>query len=223
MAKKVVGEDGKSYKVKKPFYKKVWFWLLVVVVIIGVGSQMGGSKGEAKDSASKTTEKAKTTTPKDDGISLADFEAIKLSETEGTAKADLVKKFGKADSSSETTVESLKAEDLVWNKVADGDFGANVIIGFSNDHAISKAITGIKVKRDKKIDLATFESIQNGMSQDDLYKKLGKPNSYSLTEIAGYSANMVSYTSDIKGDMGANFNVTISNGAVAGKSQTSMK
>ena len=38
-----MGQDGKMYKVKKPFYKQVWFWLLaVVVVFIAIGSQ-GGS------------------------------------------------------------------------------------------------------------------------------------------------------------------------------------
>ncbi|HCR3611557.1 TPA: phage immunity protein, partial [Enterococcus faecium] len=30
MAKKVMGQDGKMYKVSKPFYKKVWFWVLAV-------------------------------------------------------------------------------------------------------------------------------------------------------------------------------------------------
>jgi len=44
MAKRVRGEDGKMYKVKKPFYKKVWFWIVVLIVIGGIGS-MGGEEG----------------------------------------------------------------------------------------------------------------------------------------------------------------------------------
>lgn len=43
MAKKVMGEDGKMYKVKKPFYKKVWFWILIVIVVVIVGGSLGGS------------------------------------------------------------------------------------------------------------------------------------------------------------------------------------
>lgn len=36
--KTVVGEDGKRYhiKVKKPFYKKIWFWVVLVIVAIGM-------------------------------------------------------------------------------------------------------------------------------------------------------------------------------------------
>lgn len=43
MAKKVMGEDGKMYKVKKPFYKRVWFWVLIVIIVAIVGSSLGGS------------------------------------------------------------------------------------------------------------------------------------------------------------------------------------
>lgn len=55
MAKKrVTGEDGKTYvmKEKKPFYKKVWFWILVVFIVIGIGGALGGGDGE-KDAAKK--------------------------------------------------------------------------------------------------------------------------------------------------------------------------
>lgn len=56
MAKKVRGEDGRMYKVKKPFYKRVWFWLLVVVVVfIAIGSQ-GGSKDD--NTAAETTKES---------------------------------------------------------------------------------------------------------------------------------------------------------------------
>lgn len=58
MAKKVKGEDGKMYKVNKPFYKKIWFWVVVVVLVAGVGSMMGGDDEESasKVDTEKTTE-----------------------------------------------------------------------------------------------------------------------------------------------------------------------
>ena len=40
MAKRFKGEDGKVYIEKKPFYKKQWVWL-VVVLILGIGSLLG--------------------------------------------------------------------------------------------------------------------------------------------------------------------------------------
>ncbi|EOT42631.1 DUF4352 domain-containing protein [Enterococcus dispar] len=46
--KKVTGEDGKTYvmKEKKPFYKKVWFWILVVIVVAGIGGALGSGNDE---------------------------------------------------------------------------------------------------------------------------------------------------------------------------------
>ncbi|WEG74383.1 hypothetical protein [Vagococcus intermedius] len=52
MAKKIKGENGKVYKEHKPFYKKVWFWILaVVVVVVAIGSLGGGEDETPKDSA----------------------------------------------------------------------------------------------------------------------------------------------------------------------------
>lgn len=62
--KKVTGEDGKTYvmKEKKPFYKKVWFWI-VVVLAIAIGANMGGGDKDKKvaEETPKTTEKSETT------------------------------------------------------------------------------------------------------------------------------------------------------------------
>lgn len=43
--KKVTSEDGKTYvmKEKKPFYKRVWFWILAIIILFAV---IGGALGE---------------------------------------------------------------------------------------------------------------------------------------------------------------------------------
>ncbi|HDL0789890.1 TPA: DUF4352 domain-containing protein, partial [Enterococcus faecium] len=69
MAKKVMGQDGKMYKVKKPFYKRVWFWVLIVLLFFGIGGALSG--GENKDSATATStstnkETTKETTTKEE-------------------------------------------------------------------------------------------------------------------------------------------------------------
>lgn len=55
--KKVVGEDGHTYevKVKKPFYKKIWFWAIVVVVVLVAFGSLG-SKDEKETVTKETTE-----------------------------------------------------------------------------------------------------------------------------------------------------------------------
>lgn len=204
---------------KKPFYKRVWFWILVVIVVIGVGSSMGGSK-DSKSSSSSSSNASNNSSK----ISKANFDKINVSDSDGTSTSDVESLFGKKASSTSTqTIENTESKMYTWDKVKDGDMLSNVIIGFSNDRAISKSISGLKVTRDSKISLADFSSITNGMTKSDVEKKFDKPNGYDVTNIAGYSSEIWMYTSDIKGEAGANFNITFTGDTVSGETQTSMK
>lgn len=57
-------------KVKKPIYKRIWFWVLIVIVVIGINGAMNGnsddkSSNNTSTSSQKTTEsKTKTSTAK---------------------------------------------------------------------------------------------------------------------------------------------------------------
>lgn len=46
MSKKITDEQGNTYKMKKPFYKKIWFWVIVVIVVGGIGGALGGEDEE---------------------------------------------------------------------------------------------------------------------------------------------------------------------------------
>lgn len=52
MAKKVVGEDGKRYKVKKPFFKRVWVWIFIVIIVIIVAASLGSKSDKSADKSS---------------------------------------------------------------------------------------------------------------------------------------------------------------------------
>lgn len=68
MAKKVVGEDGKMYKVKQPLYKRAWFWVLVVVVAFIAAGLQGGendAKNTTKESVSEVSSTKKKETQKE--------------------------------------------------------------------------------------------------------------------------------------------------------------
>ncbi len=45
-------------KISKPIYKRVWFWLLMLVLVVGIGGAAGGSGGSG--SASKDSQKEAT-------------------------------------------------------------------------------------------------------------------------------------------------------------------
>lgn len=234
--KKVTGADGKTYTVKekKPFYKKIWFWVVVVIIVLGAGGMAGGSddKADTADSSSSSakTESAKTVAKKAPAkqsaskITQANFDKIAVSDSDGWTQDQVKKLFGKdADSSSTQTIQDVKADDLIWNGVSGGSFASAITIGFSNNHVVSKGIAGLKVKRDKKLTLADFNKIQNGMTKDQVKEIVGDPNDYSTSSIMGQTDDMWEYSSNISGDVGANFNVTFTNGTVSGQSQSSMK
>ncbi|MBS9335038.1 OB-fold putative lipoprotein [Fructobacillus sp. M1-13] len=60
MSKNITDENGNTYVQKKPFYKRIWFWALVVV-LIAVGSTAGSGAKDSSDSngSSKTSKTAK--------------------------------------------------------------------------------------------------------------------------------------------------------------------
>lgn len=234
--KKITGEDGKEYsvKVKKPFYKRVWFWILIVVILVAIGSQMGGgsSKADKKSTDEKTsvtkTKSSSASEKKDSGkITRKQFDAVKLGDlmksAEGGATIDELKKeFGNPDSTSSSTTNGVKTDIVTWTNV-EGGLGANIVVSFTDGHAFSKAITGFEFNRDKKITLADFNGIADGTSYQDVVNKIGEPDGFDETLIDGSKSVMATYMSGVKGDIGANFNVTFTDDKVSGKSQTSMK
>lgn len=231
-------------KKNKPFYKKWWFWaILVILIIFGIGnmSQPEAETGSTKSSdtststnsekASKDVEKAKdklksafsNRSSNKGRITKKQYDAITLGDSQGSSQDAIKNEFGSPSSTSTTTVSGVQADQLTWNKVANGSIGSAVVVGFSNNVAISKGISGLKVTRKAKLGLDKFNSIQNGQSESDVIQILGDPNGYSESNISGLTSKTLIYTSGISGDIGANFNITISNGAVSGKSQTSLK
>lgn len=67
MSKKTItDENGKKYTVKekKPFYKRWWFWLIVVIIAIGIFGSAGSSSKSKNDSNTQQTATNKTATNK---------------------------------------------------------------------------------------------------------------------------------------------------------------
>lgn len=71
MAKKqVTGEDGKVYTVKekKPFYKRVWFWIVAIIALFIIGGALGGGDDD-KNGGTKVETTDKEDTPSDENTS----------------------------------------------------------------------------------------------------------------------------------------------------------
>ncbi|WP_438784469.1 hypothetical protein [Enterococcus sp. AZ191] len=79
MKKKVTGEDGKTYvmKEKKPFYKRVWFWILVVLVVFIVGGALSGGDDN--------TVKSQTESSTSENISDTEYSSLSESQYSSTS------------------------------------------------------------------------------------------------------------------------------------------
>lgn len=211
MAKKIKDENGNVYVKKKPFYKRVWFWILIVILIF-IGFSSAGSKNDSKNSAGNSSSSSSNASK----INQTNFDKINISETDGTSKADVEKMFGKKPSSSSSqTIQGVSADECIWHGTS---LGSTVTVAFANGHAISKGIAGLP--NSSKVSTSQYNAIQNGMTKNEVIKKLGKPTGRTYSSIAGQNAEMLEYIG--KGNVGANMNVTIINGTVSGKAQSGM-
>lgn len=123
MAKQIKGEDGKVYVEKKPVYKRVWFWIFVVLVIfIGSAAVSGGSNSSSSSSSSSS---AKSSSSSSSHVSATKVAALKSAQTYSDTMhmskqeiydqltSDAGDKFD--DASAQYAVDHVKAD---WNKNA---------------------------------------------------------------------------------------------------------
>lgn len=96
-------------KSKKPIYKRVWFWLLVIVIIAAIGSQLGNKGGNTPSNAP-----AKSSATSSQSASTNDAATAKVEmQATSTGKGTVI--WGEAGSSN---TEEFTTN---WSKTITGD------------------------------------------------------------------------------------------------------
>ncbi|WP_349582137.1 DUF3862 domain-containing protein [Leuconostoc citreum] len=149
----------------KPFYKRVWFWIIVVLVILVLGN-LGSKKNDAKSSASKdsvskvdkkesssNSNSSAKTENKIQKWSQTDYDSLAKGDimnngSGGANMDDIVNKFGKPSSSSDSSVNNMNTRTSIWTNT-NGGITANVTLSFvKQDNGTyllySAAATGLK-------------------------------------------------------------------------------
>lgn len=212
-------------KTKKHFYRRWWFWTIIAILLLAGGGFLG-MKMTATGPYAPTTKvsKKKSTTKKSTakkGITLSQYKGIYISDKDGLSPDQIEKAIGK---SSATSVSATSQNNIyTWNTIANGELGSKLTISFNNNHAIGKTISGIKVNRSEKLGLDSYNSIQNDQTQDTILKNVGKPNGYNDSSSNGKITQTWTYSSGVKGNTGANFIISFSDGKVTGKSQSGIE
>lgn len=148
-----------SGKVNKPFYKRVWFWVIVAIVVIGAAGVNGSddtesASTETKDTATKATEtKEVKAAPKQEEkqeekkeekketnkktISMDEFKQIE----NGMSKEEVEKIIGGAGTLDSSAGDGqFKTEIYSWK----GDsWGANANVTFQDGKVQGKAQFGL--------------------------------------------------------------------------------
>ncbi|UOQ44722.1 DUF4352 domain-containing protein [Halobacillus salinarum] len=91
---------AKKEKVKKPFFKRIWFWVLAIIVIIAVAGNMGGedtastdhNEAQASEKSSNTSEKKNSSDEKKNEEKIAKLgEKVEVGKMTYTIKDTSIK------------------------------------------------------------------------------------------------------------------------------------
>ena len=129
---------------KKPVYKKWWFWVIIIIFIIGVvgASQTGNQDTNQVSTSTNDSNNVENTINTQENekveVSLEQYNQIK----DGMTYEEVVEIFGgKESSSSESETAGIKSQIMMWD--GNGDFSI-VTIAFIDGEVYSKSQTGLE-------------------------------------------------------------------------------
>lgn len=221
MSKKIKEENGNVYVVKKPFYKKVWFWVLAILAIIVIAGTIGG--GSDPDTPSTTESRSSRSNNKiitQNAAFRKAFDNIVVGDLMnhgdgGTALSDVEKALGKPSSTSTQDVQGVQIKNYIWSKG-----GVSITVEFNGDQAVSKGITGFKFSRTPKFDLDAYNSLEDGSSYDDVVSKYGEPDGLSEMIIGGEKTVTATW---VTGAKGGTITLSFTNDGLTSKAQSGLK
>ena len=222
MTKKIKKENKNVYVAKKPFYKKVWFWVLAILAIIVIGGAVGGGSDPDTSSASENNSSSSSNnkTSTQNAAFRKSFDNITVGDLMnhgdgGTTLSDVEKVLGKPSTTSTTTIQGIETKNYIWSKG-----GVSITVVFNSDQAVSKHITGFKFSRAPKFTLDAYNSLEDGSSYDDVVSKYGEPDGLSEMIIGGNKNVTAAW---ITGTNGGTITLEFTNDSLVSKAQSGLE
>ncbi|MCM8901330.1 DUF3862 domain-containing protein [Caldicoprobacter algeriensis] len=204
-------------KEKKPLYKRVWFWAIVVVIAIiaiassnNKGSNQISVQPNPSNTAQQNTEVQTVTKTETKKYTMDQFKQIKMGMTYEEVKAIL----GEGTEDSSSGEGELKTVSYSW---ANSD-GSNISVILQGGKVITKAQAGLQ-SMDARVTMEKYNKIQNGMTYEEVEAILGEGQLISESQIMDQRTEIYTW---INSD-GSNMNVTFQNGKVEAKAQFGLK
>lgn len=142
--KKAVICTSCGVKIKKPIFKKWWFWAIVAVIVIAIGTSNTSNNTSTDTTAnSPVVDNNVADSPKNEKkspkISKAEFEALETGITYEDAVAII---GGEGELSSQVDVAGYETKMYIWK--GEGAIGANANVTFQNNSLTSKSQFGLE-------------------------------------------------------------------------------
>lgn len=191
-------------------------WVIIAIIVIVVIAAVGG--GNSKDSKKSSGKKSESTSSSNNnsakesaGINEEKFDSIQ----NGMSYEEVKNIIGQdGENISESDVAGTKTVMYQWTA---SDGWGNATVTFQDDKVINKAQFGVSSGDDVEISLEQYNSIETGMSYDDVVNLLGGEGSLlSDTDISGSTAQVYQWNGT---SLGSNATITFSEGKVMSKAQ----
>ena len=199
---------------KKQSNTLIWIilivFILVIIAIVGAGTDSNsGNKATSSIPSTQVQEKEIS------GLTEEKYNSIE----QGMSYDEVVDIIGEeGTNAAESEYAGIKTVVYEWN-AADG--WGNASITFQDDKVINKAQFGVDSGDDVEITLEQYNSVTTGMTYDEVVDVLGGEGSLlSDTEISGITAQIYMWQGT---SLGANANITFSDGKVVAKAQNGLK
>lgn len=157
-------------KNKKPIYKRVWFWILVAVLVLGIGGAAGGSGGDDASTTADTSVDTQTEQP-------AEEEKIEYTEVTTDELSDALE--ANAMNASDTYKGNYYA---VTGRLANTDASGDYISLVDINDEFSFHVIQCYIKNDEQLEKV------KGMATDDTVTVRGKIT--DVGEVLGYSLDI---------------------------------
>lgn len=165
-------------KVKKPIFKKWWFWVIIVIVLAAIFGDSGtndGTKNRANDASNSTEQQATTSSDKIVETEQTNISSDKFIEDVKTVIHDAI-----SSEDEEITDVTLKNEDL------------HITVDLSNADPAPLTIEDLALSRtssitDSILTLTDYDSLWNTITVDfgDIGKVICDKDSIKINEIGG--------------------------------------
>ena len=202
---------------KKQGSAKKWI-LIIIIIIILFAAINGGSSDSSSDSNISSSNGIESDTAaeekKSTGLTEEKYNNIKTSMTYDEV-VDIIGEEG--TNISESEIAGIKTIIYEWTS---SEKWGNATITFQDGKVVNKAQFGVSSGDNVEITLEQYNSIETGMTYDDVVALLGGEGSLiSDTELAGSTSQIYMWKGK---SIGSNANVTFSDGKVMAKAQTGL-